>query len=333
MRLPLPTLYVFVRIVIALASPSGKTIALAHEPHPGFVWTKHLCELYWWTEELSQEEQKNSRVENAVKNCDTCQIADRLAHLSISPPQARRCSDFFDGPQKKLAIDIAGPIEHPPTNCRFSPRLITSVSHFSAQVPTSTLTSFLLAVPSREGYLEKVVSDNGLKGRQLKTSVLNNRSCSITLFTQPSAVYEVKYSRTALEKKSKNFTKRLQRNNRIARNMETTNEELQQYHYPLDNFFRCRNLDMWLQRFAPPWRVAQRWRQNSQLLHDRKVGNLVRLAGVPNQQSAKPKPIVGPSLAALDPMLQQRLAREHLQFTSSGMFPSPSCPGHSFWRP
>lgn len=92
------------RVVIP-ASLTSKLIALAHESHPGVVRTKQrLRELCWWTG-------MDNQVENAVKNCDISQMADKSAKLSTPPLQA---VDFPDGRWKKLAVDILGSVERAP---------------------------------------------------------------------------------------------------------------------------------------------------------------------------------------------------------------------------
>lgn len=85
----------------------------------------------------------------------------KLAKLSTLPLKA---VDLPDGPWKKLAVGIVGPIEQ--ANYRFSIMLINDFSkwpeeRFTAHVTTSTVTSFLVMLLSPESYPEDIVTNNG----------------------------------------------------------------------------------------------------------------------------------------------------------------------------
>lgn len=69
-------------------------------------------------------------------------------------------------PWEKLAIDTIGPLKNAPDSCKYAITLIDYFSRwpkacFSRVVTVSTVKSFLLTVFSREGHLQKTVSDNG----------------------------------------------------------------------------------------------------------------------------------------------------------------------------
>nr|XP_037291048.1 uncharacterized protein K02A2.6-like [Rhipicephalus microplus] len=84
---------------------------------------------------------------------------------SPAPPQP---VELPERPWQKLAIDIVGPLERAPPDCRFVLTLVDYFSkwpevQFSREVSTSTMTEFLLNVLARRGYPEEILCDNGPK--------------------------------------------------------------------------------------------------------------------------------------------------------------------------
>lgn len=144
------------RIVVP-AKLTATFVQLAHESHPGIVKTKQrLREKYWWPG-------LDKHVETTIRSCAICQSADKSAKNSPTPLQP---IPLPDKPWDKIAIDIVGPFERAPTDCRF---VISVVDYFSkwpevafcADVTSRTVTKFLLSLFAREGYPTEIVSDHG----------------------------------------------------------------------------------------------------------------------------------------------------------------------------
>ncbi|KAJ8364836.1 hypothetical protein SKAU_G00136670 [Synaphobranchus kaupii] len=134
-----------------------KLISRAHDTHQGIVRTKQrLREVYWWPG-------MDAQVEAAIKACITCQSHDKSAVTHTTPLQP---VPFPEGAWEKLAIDIVGPFDKAPIDCRFAITLIDYHSKwpeiaFVPNVTSRTVIQFLSAVFSREGDPKELVSDNG----------------------------------------------------------------------------------------------------------------------------------------------------------------------------
>ena len=105
----------------------------------------------------------DAQVESTIKACTTCQSHDKLAVTRTSPLQP---VPYPTGAWEKLAIDVVGPFERAPLDCRFAITLIDYYSKwpeiaFVSQVTSHTVTVFLSTVFSREGNPKELVSDNG----------------------------------------------------------------------------------------------------------------------------------------------------------------------------
>lgn len=144
------------RLVVP-TSLTSQVIAAAHEAHPGVVRTKaRLREKYWWPA-------MDREVELSIQRCSICQTADKSTKVTPAPLQP---VPFPDQPWLKLAIDIVGPFERAPHDCRYAITLVDYYSkwpevHFCSDTTTRTVTSFLVSVFAREGYPEEIVCDNG----------------------------------------------------------------------------------------------------------------------------------------------------------------------------
>lgn len=144
------------RLVVP-SSLVAQLVATAHETHQGIGRTKaRLREQFWWP-------RMDVHVEEAVHNCSICQAADKSAKTSPAPLQP---VELPERPWQKLAIDIVGPLERAPPDCRFVLTLVDYFSkwpevQFSREISTRTVTEFLLNVFAREGYPEEIVCDNG----------------------------------------------------------------------------------------------------------------------------------------------------------------------------
>nr|XP_050026949.1 uncharacterized protein K02A2.6-like [Dermacentor andersoni] len=144
------------RIVVP-AKLTATFIQLAHESHPGIVKTKQrLRGKYWWPG-------LDKQVETAIRNCTVCQSADKSAKSYPTPLQPVALPDK---PWSKIAIDIVGPFERAPADCRF---VISVVDYFSKwpevafcrDVSSTKVMDFLLSIFAREGYPDELVSDHG----------------------------------------------------------------------------------------------------------------------------------------------------------------------------
>ncbi|XP_064462347.1 uncharacterized protein K02A2.6-like [Ornithodoros turicata] len=135
-----------------------KVIALAHEAHGGMVRTKQrLRQLYWWPPAI------DSSVEAAILECAVCQTADKSAK-TVSAPLTP--VPLPNAPWEKLGMDIMGPYEEAPHDCRYMITLIDYYSRwpevcFSSAVTSTTVIKFLRQVFSREGYPSQIITDNG----------------------------------------------------------------------------------------------------------------------------------------------------------------------------
>jgi hypothetical protein len=138
---------------------TGSLLKLAHESHQGMTRTKQrLRELYWWP-------CMDKQVENIVKSCITCQLNDKSVKQTTAPmtpvpyPNCAWC---------KVGIDIVGPFEKGPVECRYAITLVDYYSKwpemcFASNVKTKTVITFLKTVFSREGFPEEIISDNGVQ--------------------------------------------------------------------------------------------------------------------------------------------------------------------------
>ncbi|XP_037555211.1 uncharacterized protein K02A2.6-like [Dermacentor silvarum] len=105
----------------------------------------------------------DKQVEIAIHNCTVCQAADKSAKTAVTPLQP---VPLPERPWQKVVIDIVGPTEKAPHDCRFA---ITLVGYFSklpevqfcSHLSTRTVTVFLLSVFSRGRYPDEIVCDNG----------------------------------------------------------------------------------------------------------------------------------------------------------------------------
>ncbi|KAL1256634.1 hypothetical protein QQF64_012179 [Cirrhinus molitorella] len=135
----------------------SQLIALAHNTHQGIVRTKQrLRELYWW---LGMDAQ----VESAIKSCITCQSHDKTAVIRTPPLQP---VPLPDGAWEKLAIDIVGPFDMAPADCRFAVTLVDYFRKwpeiaFMPQVTSLAVIQFLSTVFSRESDPQELISDHG----------------------------------------------------------------------------------------------------------------------------------------------------------------------------
>lgn len=102
-------------------------------------------------------------IEDRIRNCSICQDADKSAKFVQTPIEAVPLPEM---PFEKVAIDIKGPMEENPIDCRYAIVLVDYKSKwpevkFCRNVTSSTVIGFLEDVFSREGLPKMLVSDNG----------------------------------------------------------------------------------------------------------------------------------------------------------------------------
>ncbi|KAF7645164.1 hypothetical protein LDENG_00209000 [Lucifuga dentata] len=104
----------------------------------------------------------DAQVEAAIKACVTCQSHDKSAITHTPPLQP---VPYPEGARVKLAIDVVGPFDKAPIDCRYAVTLIDYHSKwpeiaFAPHVTSQTVIQFLSTVFSR-GDPKELVSDNG----------------------------------------------------------------------------------------------------------------------------------------------------------------------------
>ncbi len=100
-----------------------------------------------------------------MKACVTCQLHDKSAVIHTTPLQP---VPYPTDAWEKVAIDIMGPFDAAPADCRF---VITLVDYYSkwpeiafvSHPTTHAVTRFLSTVFSREGTPKELISDNGVQ--------------------------------------------------------------------------------------------------------------------------------------------------------------------------
>ncbi|CAI5683364.1 unnamed protein product [Oreochromis niloticus] len=134
-----------------------KLTDIAHETHQGIVRTKQrLRELYWWPK-------MDCHIETMIKNCATCRQNDKSTVTHDAPLQP---IPFPAAAWEKVSVDIIGPFEIAPSDCRFAITLVDYFSKwpevaFAPRADAATIIQFLSVVFSREGNPKTLISDNG----------------------------------------------------------------------------------------------------------------------------------------------------------------------------
>lgn len=145
----------------------SRLLNLAHESHQGMTRTKQrLRELYWWPG-------MDTEVECLVKHCVVCGYNDKSVKGRVAPlmpVEYPKCA--WD----KVGIDIVGPFEKGPNQCRYAITMIDYFSKwpevcFTPTVTTAKVLEFLKRVFSREGFPVEIVTDNGV---QFKSNEFEN---------------------------------------------------------------------------------------------------------------------------------------------------------------
>ncbi|XP_033098556.1 uncharacterized protein K02A2.6-like [Anneissia japonica] len=119
---------------------------------------KRLRQLYWWP-------RMDIQVENIIKHCKVCiehNKTVRVSKASMTP------IEYPSGPWEKLGLDIVGPCDLLPNQCRFAITLIDYYSKwpevcFVPKVTTQVVMDFLSGVFVREGYPLELITDHGVQ--------------------------------------------------------------------------------------------------------------------------------------------------------------------------
>lgn len=131
-------------------------LQLAHESHQGIVRTKQLLrERYWWPH-------MDKCMEEFVRQCHICQLADKSAKTTVPPFQPVQ---WPEQPWQQLGMDIIGPLRTAP-NPTYAITLMDYHSKwpkllFTNSITTQDVIKLLNAAFSREGLPETLVTDNG----------------------------------------------------------------------------------------------------------------------------------------------------------------------------
>ena len=138
-----------------------KLVELSHESHQGMTRTKQrLRELYWWPS-------MDLDVETLVKNCIVCNHNDKTVKRHFAPMLPVQ---YPEQPWDKISLDIVGPFERGPPDCRFAITMVDYYSKwpevcFTRTVNTANVINFVKQVFSREGFVREIVTDNGVQFR------------------------------------------------------------------------------------------------------------------------------------------------------------------------
>ena len=134
-----------------------RVLSCAHEGHPGIVRTKARIRQYYWWPRL------NASVEAAVRQCSSCQNADK----SVKPVQAPiQPIEYPMRPWAKVALDIMGPFRHAPYN---KSNILVATCFYTkwpeaflcGEVTSKTVIKWLRYLFARFGLPEEIVTDNG----------------------------------------------------------------------------------------------------------------------------------------------------------------------------
>ena len=102
-------------------------------------------------------------IETMVKNCTTCRQNDKSTVTHDAPLQP---VPLPSAAWEKVSVDIVGPFEIAPPDCRFAITMVDYYSKwpevvFAPRADTATIIQFLTTVFSREGNPKDLISDNG----------------------------------------------------------------------------------------------------------------------------------------------------------------------------
>ena len=134
-----------------------KILRLAHEAHQEMTRTKQrLRDIYWWPF-------MDTQVENLIKNCSVCNFNDKSVKHEYAPLKP---VPYPDNPWDKISMDVIGPFERGPHDCKFAITVMDYYSKwpeicFTSNVTTIKIIGFLKQLFSREGFPQEIVTDHG----------------------------------------------------------------------------------------------------------------------------------------------------------------------------
>lgn len=102
-------------------------------------------------------------VQAVIATCVSCQLNDKTTKTNPAPMTP---VSLPHGPWQKLALDIVGPFETGPADCKFTISMVDYYSKwpevcFASQCTTATVIRFMRTVFSQKGNPITVVTDNG----------------------------------------------------------------------------------------------------------------------------------------------------------------------------
>ncbi len=105
----------------------------------------------------------DAQVQSVIATCVPCQLNDKTTRTAPAPMTS---VPLPDGPWQKLALDIVGPFETGPADCKFAVTMVDYYSKwpevcFAPQCTTATVIRFMSTVFSQKGNPITVVTDNG----------------------------------------------------------------------------------------------------------------------------------------------------------------------------
>lgn len=136
-----------------------KMIELSHESHQGIVRTKQRLRemvLHWWPK-------MDLQTEAYIKHCSICSQHDKTSVTHTAPLTP---VPLPDAAFEKVSVDIVGPFDVAPRDCRYAITLIDYYSKwpevaFCAKADTNAVITMLTSIFSQEGNPCELVSDNG----------------------------------------------------------------------------------------------------------------------------------------------------------------------------
>ena len=102
--------------VVVPAGLTTQLIHIVHQGHQGMTRTKQrLRQYYWWSS-------MDKQVEELIRNCVVCSSSSDKTAKTYTAPMTP--ISFPDEPWKKISMDIVGPMDTLPYDCRYAVTLV-----------------------------------------------------------------------------------------------------------------------------------------------------------------------------------------------------------------